>query len=197
MAAPGTLSSPSPGAAAANQRVRSNSRTPDRGRTPDRNRAASSGAFSVIALSPTMTSGVEIAKKRRAASHAPTSPSGPPPATSRTEASGAARHETADNTAVLSATVLKLQQMVDDMGRDKIRFEADLLKRLDEYKDFAIKSAKILVDASCRDIVSGIEAEIVMPERFKAHLVGRSEPIFAALFDDLYVPKVAIVDQKI
>ena len=93
--------------------------------------------------------------------------------------------------------MLKLQQMVDDMGRDKIRFEADMLKRLDEYKDFTIKSAKVLVDASCRDVVSGIEAEIVMPERFKAHLVGRSEPIFAALFEEIYVPKVAIVNEKI
>ena len=83
------------------------------------------------------------------------------------------------------------------MNRDKIRFETNILKRLDEYKDFTVKSAKVLVDTSCRDVVSGIEAEFVMPERFKAHLVGKSEPIFAALFEEIYVPKATIVNEKI
>ena len=87
--------------------------------------------------------------------------------------------------------------MMDEMSRDKIRFETDMLKRLDEYKNFAVKSAKVLVDTSCRDVVSGIEAEFVMPERFTAHLVGKSEPIFAALFEEMYIHKATLVNEKI
>ena len=148
-AAPGTLTSPSPGATAANRRVRSNSRTPDRGRTPDRERAASHGAFHIVALSPPTIGGVEAAKKRRATSQAPTSPSAPPPrslpfdlgATPRGPAgdagqmpAGAARPGAVDSIDMLAATIRQLQQQVDEMNREKIRFETNMLKRLDDTR---------------------------------------------------------------
>ena len=192
-AAPGTLASP--GASAADIRVRSSSRTPERGRTPSRGRAASQGAVQIVAMSPAAIYNAEADKKRRATSAAPPSPPSAPKY--RPGGAGAARPGGADAASALAATVLQLQQQIEEMKRDKIRFETDILKRLNEHKDFTVKTTKALIDASCQDVVSGIEAEFTMPERFKAHLVGKSEPIFGALFEDFYHIKGLDLNVKI
>ena len=98
---------------------------------------------------------------------------------------------------MLLPTVAKLQQQVDALNRDKLRFEVDVLKRLEENKEFAAKSTKVLIDASCRDVIAGIEAEFSMSDRLKAHLIGRNEPVFEALFNEFHDPKMATLNTKI
>ena len=100
----------SPGATAANTRVRSSSRTPERGR------ARSGSNPQVVVLSPPTVPTEEAAKKRRASSLAPpTTPPSPPRANAPDKFLG---------------MVSKLQQQFDDLNRDKLRFESYVLKRL-------------------------------------------------------------------
>ena len=94
-------------------------------------------------------------------------------------------------------TVTKLQQQVDTILREKIRFEADVLKRMDEYKEFASKTTKAFIGETCRDLLAGIEAEFVIGDRLKAHLIGRDGPVFETLFNQFHDPKAAAMDNKI
>ena len=183
---PQTREIPSPG------RPRSKSRTPDRGRAP---------SCHVISFSPSKMAGAEYARKRRAASltqtlspRAPLRPLSPPPASGH---AGSARPSAADATAALSAAVLQMQQRLEEMNHEKVLFEANLLKRLDDYKEFAGKSTKVTIDLACQDVLNGIEAEFTRPERFKAHLRGRDEPIFESLFDELYQARINNINVKI
>ena len=68
----------------------------------------------------------------------------------------------------------KLQQQVDALNRDKLRFEVDILKRLEENKEFAAKSTKALVDASCRDVIARIEAEFAIASHRQERACVRS-----------------------
>ena len=183
---PQTREIPSPGL------PRSKSRTPDRGRAP---------SCHVISFSPSKMAGAEYARKRRAASltqtlspRAPLRPLSPPPASGH---AGSARPGAADATAALSAAVLQMQQRLEEMNHEKVLFEAKLLRRLDDYKEFAGKSTKVTVDLACQDVLSGIEAEFTRPERFKAHLRGRNEPIFESIFDELYQARINNINAKI
>ena len=165
----------SPGATAANTRVRSSSRTPERGR------ATSGSNPQVMALSPPTGHTEETAKKRRASSAAPpTTPTSP--------------HRTSEK---LLGTVTKLQQQVDAILREKLRFETDVLKRMDEYKEFASKTTKAFIGETCRDLLAGIDAEFVIGDRLKAHLIGRDGPVFETLFNQFHDPKAAAMDNKI
>ena len=97
----------------------------------------------------------------------------------------------------LLTLISKMQQQIDALHRDKLRFEMDLLKRIEDNKEFSAKTTKAFVEASCRDVVRGIELEFTTADRFKSLLVGHDEPIFAALFEEVYVPKANIVKEKI
>ena len=100
------------------------------------------------------------------------------------------RAGTAETTANLLGMVSKLQQQLTESAKRMILFEADILKRLDENKEFAAKSTRALVDESCRSVVAGIEAEFSMSDRLKAHLIGRNEPVFETLFNQFHDPKL-------
>ena len=179
-AAPGVHHPIPPGATAANTRVRSNSRTPERGRTSSRS------ALQVVAMSPPTAPTEEAAKKRRASSMAPpTTPTTPP------------RANASESNAKLLGMVAKLQQQIDALNRDKLRFESDVLKRMEEHKEFAAKSTRAFIGESCRDVLAGIEAEFSIGDRLKAHLIGRNEPVFETLFNQFHDPKMAALDIKI
>ena len=73
-------------------------------------------------MSPPTAPTEEIAKKRRASSMAPpTTPTTPPRANAPEK---------------LLGMVAKLQQQIDALNRDKLRFESDVLKRMEEHKEF-------------------------------------------------------------
>ena len=90
-----------------------------------------------------------------------------------------------------------MQQRLEEMNHEKVLFEAKLLRRLDDYKEFAGKSTKVTIDLACQDVLNGIEAEFTRPERFMAHLRGRNEPIFESLFDELYQARINNINVKI
>ena len=178
-AAPGILSRGAPAAnPRAATRARSNSRTPERGRTPDRGRTST---LQVTDLTPPQMNPKGGAQAKRRASSVATPASPPSPQQDST----------------LLTLISKMQQQIDALHRDKLRFEMDLLKRIEDNKEFSAKTTKAFVEASCRDVVRGIELEFTTADRFKSLLVGHDEPIFAALFEEVYVPKANIVKEKI
>ena len=81
-----------------------------------------------------------------------------------------------EHLAEMARMMANLQAKVDALTRDNSRFEIDILKRVDEGKTFAMKSAKTLVDDSYHKIINEIEAEFAESARLKGHLLGKMRP---------------------
>ena len=73
----------------------------------------------------------------------------------------------------MAKTIMKLQAKLEAITRDNLRFDADVLKLIEEGRTFALNSAKAMEDESGECVICGIEAEITIKERFARHLVGK------------------------
>ena len=102
-----------------------------------------------------------------------------------------------EHLAEMAKMMAGLQAKIDALTRDNLRFETDLLKRMEKGKAFVMKSAKVLVDDSYHRIISGIEAEFAESARLKRHLLGKDAPVFEALFDQFFDPKLKLLNANL
>ena len=102
-----------------------------------------------------------------------------------------------EHLAEMAKMMASLQAKVDALTRDNLRFETNILKRVDKGKAFVMKSAKVLVDDSCHRIITGIEVEFAESARLKRHLLGKDAPVFETLFDQFLDPKLKLLNANL
>ena len=115
----------------------------------------------------------------------------PPPARRRME-------DTAEDVRRdLMGIIENLQKKVDGITVDCMRFQTDIVKRLDENKTFAFKTAQTMVETSAQDVRAGIAKEILDPERFSKHITGHDAPILQPLVEAIMDAKIKLLNANI